>query len=265
MVIKRPNAQAGYQQIVSTDVLDNLTFGLLFLNGTEDFLYREEEMESVLVLINGQVTFNVDGKEYTTNLRRDLFTDNPSAIYLPKSTTVLIRASVDSELAVAKASCTDLSSVCFVHSEKVSSKYAGEWNWKRIVRDIIGNSVPAKNLIVGETINLPGCWSSWPPHKHDTDDFPKELKADELYHFRIRPKEGFAMQRIYDDQEDKSYVIKDGDTVVTKRGYHPVVAAPGVLVYYLWIVSNDKRLFLPSFDPTFESHKNLEFMAKEMH
>lgn len=262
-IIRKPFIETGYKQIVSTEVFNNLTFGLLLLKQSQDFMYKEEEKESVFILIKGQVIFKINSKEYTTNLRRDVFVDNPSALYVPKNLDLLIKAVTDSEIVVAKAFCTDSGSEYFIPAEKVRNKYVGESNWKRQVRDVVDSSVPAQRLIVGETINLPGCWSSWPPHKHDIDDFPNELKADELYHFRIEPTYSFALQRIYNKNIDESYVIRDGDTVITKTGYHPVVAAPGTLVYYIWVVSNEKRKFLPSTDPLFTWHKNVEFMLKE--
>lgn len=262
MIIKKISAKTGYQQIVSPEILDNLVFGLLSLEQSQDFVYKDEEKESILLLIKGQVIFKINGKEFITNLRRDVFNDNPSALYVPKGCDTLIKAITNSEIAVAKAFCTNSGNEYFIPAEKIKSRFVGEWNWKRQIRDIIDNSVPTQRLILGETINLPGCWSSWPPHKHDTDDFPNELKADELYHFRIEPPYSFALQRIYNQDTDVSYVIKNGDTVITKKGYHPVVAAPGTLVYYIWVVSNEKRQFLPSVDPSFVWQKNIELMFK---
>ena len=34
-----------------------------------------------------------------------------------------------------------------------------------------------------------GNWSSYPPHKHDTDDPPREVDLDEIYYFRFRERE----------------------------------------------------------------------------
>ena len=57
-----------------------------------------------------------------------------------------------------------------------------------------------KRLIVGETINPPGNWSSFPPHKHDTDN-PPEGVYEEVYFFLVRPRGGFGLSRVYERRE----------------------------------------------------------------
>ena len=37
-----------------------------------------------------------------------------------------------------------------------------------------------------EVLTPAGNWSSWPPHKHDTDDMPNEAILEEIYHYRFR-------------------------------------------------------------------------------
>ncbi|MBI3747565.1 MAG: 5-deoxy-glucuronate isomerase, partial [Chloroflexi bacterium] len=43
--------------------------------------------------------------------------------------------------------------------------------------------------------------------------------------------------------------IHDGDAVVIRSGYHPVVAAPGYSLYYLWAMAGDGRRMIPYLDP----------------
>jgi len=40
---------------------------------------------------------------------------------------------------------------------------------------------------------------------------------------------------------DEVYVVENNDTVVIPRGYHPVVAAPGYQLYYLWVLAGEER------------------------
>ena len=56
-------------------------------------------------------------------------------------------------------------------------------------------------MIVGETINPPGNWSSYPPHKHDRLVPGVEVPLEEVYHYRFSPAGGFAIQRVYDPPE----------------------------------------------------------------
>src|SRR5207249_2629070 len=80
-----------------------------------------------------------------------------------------------------------------------------------------------------------GNWSSYPPHKHDTEDPPRESYLEELYYYRLAKPTGFAFQRIYtpDRSLDEALVARDGDLVLVPRGYHVVATAPGYDCYYL--------------------------------
>jgi len=48
----------------------------------------------------------------------------------------------------------------------------------------------------------------------------------------------------------EAYILKDGDSIFIPRGYHPVAAAPGFQVYYLWVMAgNYGRKLIPRDDP----------------
>jgi 5-deoxy-glucuronate isomerase len=113
---------------------------------------------------------------------------------------------------------------------------AGSGNWSRTIRTILGPGDDAGRLMVGETINPSGNWSSYPPHKHDRQAPPKEVALEEVYFYRLRPKDGFAVQIIYGEGQERALVVHDGDAVAIPSGYHPVVAAPGYELYYLWVM-----------------------------
>jgi 5-deoxy-glucuronate isomerase len=86
-------------------------------------------------------------------------------------------------------------------------------------------------LIVGETINPPGLWSSYPPHRH---------AHEEVYLYRTDPPEGFGLQmRSESDADERAVVVRDGRIQRITSGWHPVVAAPGTRLYYLWALAGD--------------------------
>ena len=116
--------------------------------------------------------------------------------------------------------------------------------------DILDETIEANSLLVGETISKPGHWSSYPPHKHDTDNPPHETALEELYYFRFKPSGGFGFQRIYSEDHslDESFMIEDSSVVLIPSGYHPVASAPGYSLYYLWILAGKKRILQPHFD-----------------
>ena len=44
-------------------------------------------------------------------------------------------------------------------------------------------------------------------------------------------------------------IVRDGDVIVIPSGYHPVVAAPGYALYYLWVMAGEGRALAPYLDP----------------
>ena len=113
-----------------------------------------------------------------------------------------------------------------------------------------------------KTISPPGNWSSFPPHKHGVENPPEETKLEEVYFFKIQPEEGFGMQRLYTDPDlddegfDEALVLKNNTVTIMPRGYHPVCAAPGYSVYYLWILAGKNRKLIPKEDPQHSWIKN---------
>ena len=116
----------------------------------------------------------------------------------------------------------------------------GRGHYGRDVHNLFVTDPHARRLMVGETFNPPGNWSSFPPHKHDGRNGEPEL--EEVYHFRVNPPQGFGQQILYtNDGEEVTHVVRDGDVVVLPYGYHPVAAAPGYALYYLWAMVGAER------------------------
>lgn len=264
MKIDARELKEGYNEIVPCGEMKFIEFGVLKLSKGKEFEIFEENKETACILLTGQVMFEVDGKSYKTGIRKDLFNTNAWALYLPKGAKVRVEALADSEIAVAKAPSTKEGKTVFITPDMVKVKSVGEWNWRRDVKDIIDASIPSEHFVIGETVNPPCNWSSWPPHKHDINDYPNEIDMEEVYYFKVNPPTGFGIQRIYDTDFNEVYVVEDGDTVLIKRGYHPVAAAPGHQVYYLWILGGEERILLPNDDPKFKWQKHIEPLVKEI-
>jgi 5-deoxy-D-glucuronate isomerase len=97
-------------------------------------------------------------------------------------------------------------------------------------------------LIVGETLNPPGGWSSWPPHRHE---------HEEIYLYRFAPTHGFGVHVGYDDGGDRPVIVRDGSIERITEGWHPVVAAPGCTMYYLWALAGDADTVDTQLDPRY--------------
>jgi 5-deoxy-D-glucuronate isomerase len=102
--------------------------------------------------------------------------------------------------------------------------------------------VPEGELIVGETLNPPGGWSSYPPHRHE---------HEEVYLYRFDPPGGFGVHVSYDDATDSARMVRDGSIERITTGYHPVVAAPASAMYYLWALAGDRDTVDTYVDPRF--------------
>jgi 5-deoxy-glucuronate isomerase len=112
-----------------------------------------------------------------------------------------------------------------VPPDSVSDEVRGEGSTRRRVRTYVGDGP----LIVGETLNPPGLWSSYPPHRHE---------HEEIYLYRFDPAGGFGLQmRSESDDDERAVVVRDGSIERITSGWHPVVAAPGSTMYYLWALA----------------------------
>jgi 5-deoxy-glucuronate isomerase len=96
-----------------------------------------------------------------------------------------------------------------------------------------------------------GHWSSYPPHKHDTDAMPDEALLEETYYHRLRGGAGFAFQRVYTDDGslDEGVAVGDGDVVLVPRGYHPVAGDPRADLYYLNVMAGPVRAWRVTVAP----------------
>jgi len=104
-------------------------------------------------------------------------------------------------------------------------------------------------LIVGETYTPSGNWSTYPPHRHEKDDLPREAYHEEMYFFKVAPADGFGLTRYYNHEVDTGYVVRDNTILMIPNGYHTVVSAPGYTTYYLWFLAGEHRAQAVSDDP----------------
>jgi 5-deoxy-glucuronate isomerase len=120
--------------------------------------------------------------------------------------------------------------------------------YTREVRNIFTTDPHARRLMVGETVNAKGHWSSYPPHKHDGKD--NELRLEEMYYYRVNPADGFGLHISYTASgEAATHQVRDGDAVLIPYGYHSVSAPPRYDLYYLWAIAGDERKLAVYEDP----------------
>jgi 5-deoxy-glucuronate isomerase len=134
-----------------------------------------------------------------------------------------------------------------IYPVKVVNGVWGAANFKRYYHQILTTAsqpeLHARRLIVGETFTPSGNWSTYPPHKHEVDNLPREAYHEEMYFFKINPPDGFGICHYYNDQgEEENFTVKNDSIHMMPYGYHTVVSAPGYTTYYLWFLAGEQRI-----------------------
>ena len=213
--------------------------------GVEQFVAPDEE--TVVVLQEGRGRFSVDGRDWAVG-RSNVFSECASALYLPPGQTLSVRADTRLEAILVSTPESSGGTAALVRPEDVVVRARGRGVYAREVHDELVTDPHARRLMVGETFNPPGHWSSFPPHKHDGRD--GEPVLEEVYHYRLDPPQGFGHQMLYtSDGESVTHIVRDGDAVLLPYGYHPVSAPPGYRLYYLWAMAGAERRLALHEDP----------------
>jgi 5-deoxy-glucuronate isomerase len=206
---------------------------------------------AIVVLAGGGAS--VDGVDLPG--RASVWEGKASAAYLPAGTSASVAPLGDwVEVAVAEAPADPVGELRLIGPSDVDVEVRGAGNATRQINHIITPEFAAHRLEVVEVYTPSGNWSSWPPHKHDTDDMPREAVLEEIYHYRFRRPEAWGVQRLYraDGSRDLLWAVRPGETVVVPDGYHPFVATHGDDAYYLNALAGDRRTMACSFDPALD-------------
>ena len=224
-----------------------LTSWRLRLKGGTNESYAAAGEETVLVVQSGAASVEVGGKTFSVS-RKNVFDERASAVYIPPGQTARVSSSSDFEAVLVSTPAEARGVPVAVSPGDVLVNPRGRDTYAREVHDLFVTDPYAQRLMVGETFNPPGHWSSFPPHKHDGRD--GEPTLEELYYYRIAPVQGFGQQMLYTaDGECVSHVVRDGDAVLLPYGYHPVAAPPGYRLYYLWAMAGSQRRLALHEDP----------------
>jgi 5-deoxy-glucuronate isomerase len=212
---------------------------------------RTDNEEMVLVLLGGRCIANWGTGAQSIGKRKSVFDGLPFSLYLPRDSHVTIEADTVCEIAQCSVPSRALLEPRLVTPEDVDSGLRGGENASRQIVEVIAPSFPADKLVVFEVYTPGGNWSSYPPHKHDVDQPPVEVDLDEIYYYRMKDARGFALQNLYRSDRSREALVKvhDGDVVLVRDGYHPVVAGPGYDTYYLNFLAGTSRTMTVTEDP----------------
>ena len=220
-----------------------MSFFVRRLQPGDSFAASTEREEAAFVLLGGTCSADWGCGAKSIGRRQNVFEGLPYTLYVPSGHRVTFSAQTVCEIAECRVPSNARFEPRLISPEDVVSSLRGGGNVSRQIVDIVTPSFPADRLMVIEVYTPGGNWSSYPPHKHDVHRPPSEVDLDEIYYYRIRQPEGFAFQHLYSSENPAGQTVRvcDGDAVLVRSGFHPVVAGPGYDVYYLNFLAGSAR------------------------
>ena len=198
--------------------------------------------ERCLVLLRGEFEVSWAGASHRIGPRADVFSGYPHAVYLPAGTPFRIVAHAACEIAEARVASKKRLAPQVIRPQDCGYEIRGGGNATRQIVDIVPPAFAADRLLVCEVFTPGGNWSSYPPHKHDVDDPPREVDLEEIYYFRFRDPNGYGFQRVYNKRRDETVRVTHGDVVAVRDGFHPFVTAHGYDAYYLNVLAGERAV-----------------------
>ncbi len=172
---------------------------------SHNFVSPDEE--TVCVLQEGRGTAEIEGQAWRIS-RSGVFKERATAVYVPPGRHLIVCAEDSLEAILVSTPAAAGGPPAIVTPDDVQPVERGQHLYTREVHNIFVNDPHVQRLMVGETFNPPGHWSSYPPHKHDGRD--GEPALEEVYHFRIDPPHGFGHQMLHQSQR---YVVRLVDRI----------------------------------------------------
>jgi 5-deoxy-glucuronate isomerase len=234
-------------------------FNLLHLNRGERIEQTVQGFETVYLILSGDCDIEAGGKVFKNVKRKEIWSEKADAVYVSPGASVKISSHQDNtEIAVGGGRCGQAFGSFRVTPPDIRVVEVGSSEAKnhRTIHYIVGSNIKEKtgNIIINELFAEDGCWSGYPPHKHDDEQPPVETAFEELYHFRFNPENGFGGQFVFQpDGTANCYMVKTGDTVLIDKGYHPTVYSPGHQGYmFVILVGKYRRSLIQHFKDEYE-------------
>jgi 5-deoxy-glucuronate isomerase len=212
-----------------------------------------DDHEVVLVVMEGSVTVRAGDQRYGSLGSRDSVFDGPPppVLLLTPGVDLEVEAERPASVVVAKAPGADVRRTKLFEAQDIYVETRGSGITERRIHHLLPPTTEAGRLILFEVFTPGGNWSSYPPHKHDTEDPPTEAYLEELYYYRFKRPEGWGFARVYtpDRSLDESFSPGDADVILIPRGYHPFGAPAGYDAYYLNVMAGPNRAWHFTLDP----------------
>lgn len=271
-------AEEGYDLVIDDRVDDWHRTGLVTatLAPGESIARDLGSREAVVVPLSGPITLTVTladapaGAVETIELvgRESVFAGPTDIAYAPRGSSLTLTGAGGQGESSRVALCLALDEtgratppLTHLPAAEVPVELRGAGIASRQVRTFgLPGVLEANRIIACEVITPAGNWSSWPPHKHDTERPGVEAELEEIYYFETRSTDErgvdpIGYQRVYGTEDrpiDVLAEVRTGDVVLVPHGWHgPAVAAPDADLYYLNVMAGPgpERAWLICDDP----------------
>lgn len=237
-------------------------FGLYRLSPGETASEATGDREAILVLVEGKASLTAGGTDFgEIGDRMDVFDRRkPWCLYVPNGSDWKAVATTDCTLAVCTAPGKGGHAARIIGPDDIGNETRGKGANTRYIHPIaMEDKDVADSLLVTEVYTPQGNWSSYPPHRHDEDDFPNMTYLEETYYHRLNPAQGFGFQRVFteDGSLDETVAVGNGDVVLVPKGHHPCGAPYGYDMYYLNVMAGPLRKW------RFKNHPDHDWIAKQ--
>ncbi|MFI0894922.1 5-deoxy-glucuronate isomerase [Streptomyces sp. NPDC020983] len=271
------SADANWEVSVNVSGQDwrHTTLRVADLAAGESRTLRAGEWEHVVVPLSGGVhvtAVTADGGTHAVDLagRAGVFAGPTDTAYVPAGARITLRAERGAARVALAGGLVPGGGTGSpgghrfrrLAADEVPVERRGAGTASRQVRNFgVPGVLDADALIACEVVTPAGNWSSWPPHKHDTERPGEETALEEIYYFETRstgPRgtDPVGYQRVYASDGgrpiDVLAEVRTGDVVLVPYGWHgPSIAAPDADLYYLNVMAGPgpQRAWLICDDP----------------
>jgi len=232
-------------------------FGLYRLAAGETAAESTGDTEAILVLVEGKARVGAGEADFgELGDRMDVFERKPPhAVYVPAGSSWSATATTPCTLAVCTAPAGPGRPAQVIGPAGIEPTTRGLGANTRHIHPIaMEERDVADSLLVTEVFTPQGNWSSYPPHRHDEDDFPRMTYLEESYYHRLNPSTGFGLQRVFteDGALDETMAVANHDVVLVPKGHHPCAAPYGFDLYYLNVMAGPLRKWRFQNHPDFD-------------
>jgi 5-deoxy-glucuronate isomerase len=223
---------------------------ILDLGPEDEHIAATAEDEIVVLPLAGSCLVESDLGEARLAGRASVFAGVTDCAYVPAGIGYRVSSPAGGRFALAAAQAGRQLPFRHILPNEVRVEQRGAGPCARQVNNFgTPDVLAADRLIACEVITPAGNWSSYPPHKHDSER-PGESVLEEIYYFEVADGPvgpGMAYLKAAEVLAE----VHTGDVVLIPYGFHgPAMAVPGYDLYYLNVMAGPgKREWLICDDP----------------